>query len=263
MKASTARPLAAFLALGFVLSWYPWALRLAGYPGNPGPNPLGLLVAAVIVTAVTGRWSATRDFLKSVVRVRTGWRAWLLALAAAPVALAVAMAASSLASIDVALPATRWQDNVERFIFIMLFIGLGEEPAWRGYLQPLLQREYSPLLAAMIVGAVWGFWHLPLMGVEFAWRDVPAFLVSVLASAVVLATLWNLSGSVLPAIVLHTLVNVLAPPVMRTVPVEQLGQFWWFYAASWCALAACVAWTWMRPGPAGRTLRMERPAPSA
>lgn len=209
MKTSIGRPLAAFLALGLVLSWYPWALKLAGRPGDGGPNPLGLLLAAVIVTAAAGGWPATRDYLKRIVRLRAGWRAWLLALAAAPAALALAMAVGSLAGIEVAIPAMRWQDLVERFVFILLFVGLGEEPAWRGYLQPLLQKRYSPLVAALIVGVAWGFWHLPLMGGEFAWRDVPAFLLGVFAAAVVL---------------------------------EQLAQFWWIYSAAWCALAAGVAW---------------------
>jgi uncharacterized protein len=247
MNTSIARPLAAFLALGLVLSWYPWALRLAGYPGDGGPNPLGLLLAAAIVTAVFGGWAATRDFLKRIVRLRVDWRAWLLAVATAPMALALAMAAGSLAGIQVAIPAMRWQDQVERFVFIFLFIGLGEEPAWRGFLQPLLQKKFSPLVAALVVGMAWGFWHLPLMGGEFAWRDVPAFLVSVIAAAIVLGAIWNLSGSVLPAMVLHTLVNVLAPPVLRSVPVEQLAPFWWIYSAAWCVLAACTTWSLWTP----------------
>jgi hypothetical protein len=33
---------------GFVLSWYPRALHALGYSGNPNPNPLGLLIAALI-----------------------------------------------------------------------------------------------------------------------------------------------------------------------------------------------------------------------
>lgn len=241
MKTSIGRRLAAFLALGLLLSWYPWALKLAGRPGDGGPNPLGLLLAALILTALAGGWPATRDFLKRIVRFRVGWRAWLLALAAAPAALAVAMAMGSLASIDVAMPAMRSPELLERFVFIFLFVGLGEEPAWRGYMQPLLQRRFSPTVAALLVGVAWGFWHLPLMGGEFAWRDVPAFLFSVLAAAIVLAAIWNLSGSVLPAMVMHTLVNVLAPPVMRSVPSDQLAQFWWIYSAVWCLLAACVA----------------------
>ena len=43
-----ALPLITFLALAVVLSWYPWVLHLLGRPGNGGPNPLGLLLAALI-----------------------------------------------------------------------------------------------------------------------------------------------------------------------------------------------------------------------
>jgi len=40
---------------------------------------------------------------------------------------------------------------------------LGEELGWRGYALNLLQKKYVPLKAGIIVGVVWGFWHLPLM----------------------------------------------------------------------------------------------------
>ena len=41
----------------------------------------------------------------------------------------------------------------ERFLFILLFIGLGEEPGWRGFALPQLQSRYSPLIASLILGA--------------------------------------------------------------------------------------------------------------
>ena len=51
---SIVRPLAAFLILGFALSWYPWLLHALGRPGNGGPNPIGLLLAALCAGALFG-----------------------------------------------------------------------------------------------------------------------------------------------------------------------------------------------------------------
>jgi len=62
MKAFLSRHrLIAFFALGFALSWYPWMLALIRGRAN-GPNPLGPLVAAVIVTAIAYGRSGLRDF---------------------------------------------------------------------------------------------------------------------------------------------------------------------------------------------------------
>ncbi|WP_010297354.1 CPBP family intramembrane glutamic endopeptidase [Clostridium senegalense] len=45
------------------------------------------------------------------------------------------------------------------FEFIMFF---GEEFGWRGYLQPRLQSIFGKRLGVLILGAIWGIWHLPL-----------------------------------------------------------------------------------------------------
>ncbi|MBW9173191.1 CPBP family intramembrane metalloprotease [Clostridium estertheticum] len=43
--------------------------------------------------------------------------------------------------------------------FIIFF---GEELGWRGYLQPKLQVLFGKKLGVIILGFIWGIWHLPL-----------------------------------------------------------------------------------------------------
>ena len=50
------------------------------------------------------------------------------------------------------------------FIFMLLVAGsVQEEFGWRGYaLDRLQKRLNNALISSLILGAIWGFWHLPL-----------------------------------------------------------------------------------------------------
>lgn len=48
------------------------------------------------------------------------------------------------------------------FIQLIFFGGGHEELGWRGILQPLRDKKYTYLQSNLIVGSIWGIWHLPL-----------------------------------------------------------------------------------------------------
>lgn len=98
----------------------------------------------------------------------------------------------------------------------MLFLGPIEEFGWRGVAQPILQRHMSQISAGLLIGATWGFWHLPafyLAGtVQSGWSFTPFFIGNV-ALAVIVTPLFNVSrGSILlPALFHFQLINPLWP----------------------------------------------------
>ena len=85
------------------------------------------------------------------------------------------------------------------------------QPGEHGVALPLLQRRYSPLWASLILGAFWGFWHLPaflLSGTEqSAWSFGP-FVLWVLALSVLVTPMFNAArGSLLIAALFHFQMN--------------------------------------------------------
>ncbi len=91
--------------------------------------------------------------------------------------------------------------------FMMLFLGPIEEFGWRGVAQPILQRHVAPLWAGIIIGSVWGLWHLPaffLSGTVFSgWNFFP-FLLGNITLAVLVTPIFNSSrGSLLWPMVFH------------------------------------------------------------
>lgn len=88
-----------------------------------------------------------------------------------------------------------------------LFLGPIEEFGWRGVAQPLLQRRFSPFWSALILGGIWGLWHIPAFLIggtpQSAWEFGPYFL-GLVAIAVILTPLFNASrGSLLIAALFH------------------------------------------------------------
>lgn len=93
----------------------------------------------------------------------------------------------------------------------MLVLGPIEEFGWRGFALPLLQRRFAPIWAGLILGVIWGFWHLPaffLSGVpQSAWSFFP-FLIGAIALGVIVTPLFNASrGSILLPLLLHWQLN--------------------------------------------------------
>lgn len=110
-----------------------------------------------------------------------------------------------------------------------------EELGWRGYALPRLMEHFStPLAAAVVLGIMWGVWHVP--------RDLPAFLADPAAfgariggvagwlwgwvtftfattcSTIVIAYVYNLTGgSVLAAVLVHGAHNTISVNVMRII----------------------------------------------
>lgn len=186
----------AFVVLAYGISWSLWAIAAAG--GGRIPfllGALGPMAAAAIVTAWSGHSLAA--WIRHVWRWRVPLRWWIYALGLP--ALLYAVVALTLqvvgSPVDWSLAVDRLPAYLSTFVFV-LFLGGGlEEPGWRGFGLPVLQERFSPLLATVILGLVWGVWHVPVYG--------PAGFVVPLVLAFFYTLLWNATRSVGLCILLH------------------------------------------------------------
>lgn len=107
--------------------------------------------------------------------------------------------------------AVRNPDWVVALLTGSVLYGLGEEPGWRGWLQPHLQETLSPVPATLALAGIWGLWHAPFFVYRFEFDGivtVVGFFVGLVAGAFWLAFLYNSTGSVKVVAAWHVLWNV-------------------------------------------------------
>ncbi len=91
-----------------------------------------------------------------------------------------------------------------------LLQALGEEPGWRGYLQPKLLDRFRPLPATLVLFPVWWLWHLPsfLGRPDFGLPQFLGFGLGILSAAIWLTFLWQRTRSILMAVLWHATLNL-------------------------------------------------------
>ena len=88
---------------------------------------------------------------------------------------------------------------------VILIVNYGEEIGWRGYALPYLMKRFNPFVASLILGGIWGLFHVALN-----WQR-PLFGIltfcTTLALSVILAWLFVNTKSILPGLLFHGTFN--------------------------------------------------------
>ncbi len=133
--------------------------------------------------------------------------------------------------------------NISQQHFILalvtIFIGaLGEEIGWRGFLQPLLETKYHPLIASIFVGILWGGWHIHYLrngGTYFF-----SFVLFTVAVSVIIA--WILRGtnySIVLSTLFHAIINFTFFILLKDVIMNH--RFMIILALVWGLAATVIA----------------------
>ncbi len=217
----TVRALGPFFAISFGLTWG-LALLMILFPeqltlifGEVSPtNPLYIL--AVYAPGFAGLFLVLRyyglrglgSFLRRLALLRASFGWWLFILLGIPAV--YYLGALIAGSFNDPFPFEPWYSVVPALLF-MLVLGPVEEFGWRGVALPLLQRRFVPLWSGLLLGAVWGIWHLPsffIGGTPHAEWAFVAFFVGVISLSVIMTALFNSSrGSLIIAVLFHFQIN--------------------------------------------------------
>jgi len=133
------------------------------------------------------------------------------------------------------------------FFFMTVLPGIFEEITFRGVLLHGLRRRLHPLVLALVVGAMFGIFHVALF------RFVPTA-----ALGIFLALLTMLTGSIYPAMLWHALSNGLGILLhLRGVAITELDAFGYVAGAGLLAMAFYIAWRHQTPYPGLRPWRKQ------
>ena len=229
----------------------PWMLWLIA--GGMGPSLVG------VVLTLLGDPADRQDFwrrARGLSTISAGW--WLFILLIFPLVFAAAIA------FDLALGGTRpgldqWRALMTSpalwplVTFISFLSGpWSEEFGWRGYLLDPLLARFGRVRGSIVLGLIWGVWHLPLYGMPATWHGHMGFRLegfwtfmllniglSLMMTRVHLAT----GGSIPAAMFIHFAANFTAQLV---APVSDRVE-----VARTCLILAVAVVVWYVPGRGG------------
>ncbi len=237
MKVIRRHPLISFFVLAYALTW-PLIPLVSVSPLFGLPALFGPALAAIIVAAVVDGRSGLRDLLGRMVRWRVGGRWYAVALG---LPMVLALTAAGLHLLLSAQTSFNFGGlSVLNFVVFVLIVG--EELGWRGYALPRLLAQRSVLAASLILGALWGTWHLPtffMPGAPQYGLPFSAFVFLTMAYSVLFGWVYvHTGGSVLVATLLHGAINLSQGFFLGGVdPVRE----YWLLACVYGAAALAVA----------------------
>lgn len=258
--------LISFFTLVYVCTWLPHLLDLAHQWGilitpvsptlNNGLTVVSLIGgpagAALVLTAVTGGRAGLKQWIAPLFRWRVGLHWYLLTILSY---LIIALLAFGIAEVITTGPGPSLSesmkarlsemsaglglssDNLISTIPILILYGLivvplYEELGWRGYALPRMLKQHSALYAGLVIGVIWGGWHLPnflLTGTPHEGMPFGGFLLSTVSLSVLMVWVYNsTNGSLLMPVLLHGSL-IVASMFVSVLPTTNGGDtlpFW-------------------------------------
>ena len=120
------------------------------------------MISAAAITHLTG--GSIRQWSRSIVHWRVPARWYLFAFGLPVIVWSLINIELAILGqdIDVSLLPGRLLTAFGTFLLVLAVGGGFEEPGWRGFALGRLQQRLSPVKATLLLGFMWGLWHVPL-----------------------------------------------------------------------------------------------------
>jgi len=261
------RPVITFFALTYLFSWLMWLPAVlmtygmvaeasflgrisgpAGYLAGIGPT----LVAFILVARDRGK-NGVKGLLARGVQFKLGRWYWITILTM-PVVLISAHVLNTLLGSSFPNAGGLARPYLIPPLFLILFImQLGEEFGWRGFALDELQQRWGAVHASVVLGVLWSLWHIPMfLANGFGQHDYRLpfgqFLITlVLVSILITWVQNNTAGSLIPAFVFHTYINLsgeVLPLIERNREIQGDYTAWILANVLFTIVVGSVVYRW-------------------
>lgn len=246
-------PVLSYYVLAFAISWGGILFLVApgGIPGQPDdvarlfPFTLAALfagpsIAGLLMTVLIGGRPGLRDLAHRLLRWRVSGRWWAFALLTGPLLVAAVVFGLSFFRPGFTPGIISSEAPLQLLLFGMAWGliggGLLEELGWTGFAVPALRERFSVMQTGLIVGVLWGAWHLLIAVwasrgmagetslVDFTGGFLAFYFIALPAYRVLMVWLYSHTKSLLMAMLMHA---VLSACTIVLQPLSTEGHIIW------------------------------------
>jgi membrane protease YdiL (CAAX protease family) len=250
-----------FFGLTFIISWGAWGWVNAAHQGLTGWVPLvallgafGPCISGVLCTAITQGSQGIRILLRRMIAVRADLLTYVAVLVGPLILVILPVGLNAVSGGS----APRWAElrNLVQLLptagSMLIIGGLTEEPGWRGFALPILKQKHGPLRASLLLGGLWGIWHIPIyllpgLGNPIPIPDLMRFLAVTPLLAILFTALAERSNdSVWIAMLFHAWFNTVFARLPNLLSVAETAQLQFFYDIVLFGAVIPILWSWFR-----------------
>ncbi|MBQ1298045.1 MAG: CPBP family intramembrane metalloprotease, partial [Clostridiales bacterium] len=102
----------------------------------------------------------------------------------------------------------------------------GEEYGWRYFLQPVMQKKFGMKAGVILLGVVWGLWHLPVDTMFYTKDSIPQMIVGQIITCVSIGIFFGFAylktNNIWVCVAMHFLNNNLIPILSGALSADVL-----------------------------------------